>query len=186
MSRAYRISVSESVRRVVHVSDGVCTELDLLPILGPERTRELLAEELARRGFRLEGDRAIRDEGEGVTLEVELDTRVVRVSIGGERELAATETRETWADTDDARAAENAKARLRADLESRLTRDAEEARTQLTEKLERKLGDLREELDRVVVRVTQEALKERAAQIGEVREISEDPETGAMTIRVKL
>ena len=33
MSRAYRVTVKGSVHRVVHVEDGVCTSLELLPIL---------------------------------------------------------------------------------------------------------------------------------------------------------
>ena len=54
MSRAYRVTVKGSVHRVVHVEDGVCTSLELLPILPQERTGEILGAELARRGFAVE------------------------------------------------------------------------------------------------------------------------------------
>ena len=42
------------------------------------------------------------------------------------------------------------------------------------------------ELDRVVHRVTANALEEKARALGEITELSEDPETGELTIRVKL
>lgn len=52
--------------------------------------------------------------------------------------------------------------------------------------LEGKLRDLRAELDSIANRVTAEALKVRASQLGEIREITEDPETGSLTIKVRV
>ncbi|MGZ3478136.1 MAG: hypothetical protein ACXVCJ_26805, partial [Polyangiales bacterium] len=51
MSRAYRIRVSESIERIVHVEDGVATSLEILPILPKERMQELLAKELEGAGL---------------------------------------------------------------------------------------------------------------------------------------
>ena len=45
---------------------------------------------------------------------------------------------------------------------------------------------LRGELDDAVNRATGEALKEKARQLGEVQEISENAETGELIIRVKV
>ena len=53
-------------------------------------------------------------------------------------------------------------------------------------KLEKKLGDLRKELDSVTTRVTAEALKEKARTLGEIEELHEDSETGELTIKVRL
>jgi hypothetical protein len=65
MSRAYRVTVSGSVERVVHVEDGVCASLELLPILAKERMSEILGAELARRGFSTEdGVARRREEGD--------------------------------------------------------------------------------------------------------------------------
>ena len=60
MSRAYRISVTEAIRRHIKVHDGVQVQLDLLPILCPERMGELLWSELAGLGFDTEDQRPRR------------------------------------------------------------------------------------------------------------------------------
>jgi len=51
MSRAYRISVRESLRRVLRAHDRVSTQLELLEILSPEEMAELLSLELEKGGF---------------------------------------------------------------------------------------------------------------------------------------
>jgi hypothetical protein len=55
-----------------------------------------------------------------------------------------------------------------------------------TKQLEGRLRDLRGEMDQVVSRVTIDALKERAAQLGEIEELHEDAQTGELTIKVKV
>ena len=45
----------------------------------------------------------------------------------------------------------------------------------VTDRLEGELGDLRQELDQAVNRVTAEALKRKAASLGQVKEMTEDP-----------
>ena len=51
MSRAYRIKVRESARQVIRASDHVGTQLELLEILPPERMADLLARELCQARF---------------------------------------------------------------------------------------------------------------------------------------
>ena len=48
MSRAYRIRVQESLRRVVTAEDHVSTQLELLELLPAEQMADLLAAELER------------------------------------------------------------------------------------------------------------------------------------------
>lgn len=81
MSRAYRIAVSETVTRVVHVEDGVKTALELLPVLPPADMGRILEAELAKRGFsRVEGEEImVRVEKYGVVVEVELGSGKVTV-----------------------------------------------------------------------------------------------------------
>ena len=55
-----------------------------------------------------------------------------------------------------------------------------------TEQLEGALADVRKELNDAVNAVTREALKRKAAQMGEIKEMSEDPEAGSLTIKVEV
>ena len=75
---------------------------------------------------------------------------------------------------------------LLASLEDEAKRQTEEARREATLKLETKLKDLKQELDGVVNRVTAQALKEKAREMGEIQEIVENEDTGELTIKVKL
>jgi FtsH ternary system domain X5 len=56
----------------------------------------------------------------------------------------------------------------------------------VTDRLERELGDLRRELDEIVNRVTAEALKRKAASMGSIKQLTEDPEVGSLTIVVEV
>ena len=190
MSRAYRISVSESVRRHVRVSDGIRTQLELLDVLPAEAMSDLLCAELGQRGFARDGDDMVRLDADGVEVRIGVqgsNTGHVTVRLAREKDLAieVERSQRVYAETE---------AETRSDLEQQVARaieqcteDEEESLSiEVTETLERKLRDLRRELDQIGNRVTAEALKVRARQIGEIREISEDPETGTLTIKVRV
>ena len=55
-----------------------------------------------------------------------------------------------------------------------------------TARLESELEGLRSEFDQVVNRVTAEALKRKAAQLGQIKEITEDARDGSMTIFLEV
>ncbi|HEY1551437.1 MAG TPA: hypothetical protein VGG28_26590, partial [Kofleriaceae bacterium] len=61
----------------------------------------------------------------------------------------------------------------------------EALRREVTGQLERKLGDLRTELDRAIGRTTVAALTERAQQLGEIQDMVTD-DAGNVTIKVKV
>jgi hypothetical protein len=187
VSRAYRVTVKGSVHRVVHVEDGVCTTLELLPILPQERQAEILGQELERRGFRRENGVAKRVDGDGVVIEVDLKTGAVTVKAEASAEIVIEKER-TERVVEEALEKGTKAAQERVDRE--VARDAaaaeQKAKGEVAGKLERKLGDLRRELDSVTSRVTAEALKEKARKIGEIEELHEDVETGELTIKVRL
>lgn len=186
MSRAYRISVKESLSRTVQVDDGVCSSIELLPILARERMRELLAAELAQRGFTRDGTTATRKEGADVRVEVDLESGEISVTAEGHQQLELTAERTAVVDADLPGDKEN---QLRKGAKEALEREAkaeEEAlRRQVTERLEGTLRGLKEELDGVVNRVTGTALKQRAAELGEVQEVHEEA-NGSLTIKVRV
>ena len=187
MSRAYRVTVSGSVHRVVHVEDGVCTSLELLPILPKERTAEILEAELKTRGFTKEGDVLRRVEKDGIIVEIDPKTAQVSVKAEASAKIEVDHTATELVAEEAIQAGTEAAQRR---IDRRAERDAQaaedKARTEVTDKLEKRLGDLRKELDQATTRVTAEALKEKARKLGEIEELHEDKETGELTIKVKL
>jgi vacuolar-type H+-ATPase subunit I/STV1 len=185
VSRAYRISVSESVRRHVRVEDGVCTSLELLEVLPKESMAELLAKELEGRGFKRDGDKVIRTEEDGVQVEVDLKDGSIKVKLVQEAELESKVERTQALAEITNKAKEALRKSAKATAEQEVDDKRERLRSQVTSKLEKRLADLQQEIDQVTHRVTAEALKVRASQLGEIEEITEDPETGSMTIKVR-
>ena len=78
------------------------------------------------------------------------------------------------------------RAGLRQDLEQRADPEEGKLQSAITDRLEAQLVDLRKELDQVVNRVTAEALKLKAAQIGQIKELTEDPQSGSLTIVLEV
>ncbi len=194
MSRAYRIRISETVERVVHVEDGVATTLELLPILPKERMSELLASALVGVGMIVEAGVAKRvdlsAQGE-VTVAVELATGIVTVTVAKAEDVqvegvAQRVLPERASVAHDAKIRDDLKRAAVALAEGEVARVTEDVRRAATEHLEGRLRDVRAELDRIVHGVTAAALKERASQIGEIEEIEEDAEAGTLTIKVKV
>ena len=186
MSRAYRITVAESLSRHVQVDDGVCSNLEVLPILEKDRMGELLAAELAEKGFVRDGDEAVRKEKDGVTVKVNVKSGEVAITAEGHVDLKL-ETKRT-AVVENPNSPEKEKL-LRSQAQEQLSREAsaeeESLRRKVTAQLEGKLKDLKGELDSVVNKVTATALKTRAAELGTVEEIHEDG-SGNMTIKVRI
>lgn len=190
MSRAYRIRVRESIQRVIRAEDHVSTTVELLDILSPERMGELLGLELEKRGFVRDGRSASRTT-RGVTVEVELDTGKVTVRAEAKDEIDLKEERETLADTDwsDSRKTQieqTLKRQIQQQLNEQAADKQAELQRQITNVLEQELGDIRNELEGAVNRATAEALKQRAAEIGTIKEMTDDPQTGSLTIVVEV
>src|SRR5437762_3237168 len=161
MSRSYRISVEESVTRIIRAEDKVCTQLEILEVLPPEQMAELIAAELEQRGFQREGDKMVQDLEDGVKVTIDLRTGEVTVAaqMSEETEKTGTKTGHAWDDAGPS--AEGVRDQLRGQLREELERavEKEEGRLQskVTDKLEGHLGDLRQQLDQAVNRATAEA-----------------------------
>lgn len=190
MSRAYKIKVTERARHVLRASDRVSTHLELLEILPAERMAALLADELRVRGFTERGGQLVRTEKDGVVIEVDPCAATVTVRIEGEKEVTVESEREVWTATAPGKGQDPEKENLRKQALQDLQRDAAakqaDLQKRLTDRLEGQLADLRKELDAAVNRVTGQALKEKAAQIGQIKELTEDAQTGSLTIVLEV
>ena len=74
----------------------------------------------------------------------------------------------------------------KAELERRAEKQKERLQGEATEKLEGVMEDVRKELNDAVNSITREALKRKAAQLGQIKEMTEDPEAGSLTIKVEV
>jgi hypothetical protein len=189
MSRAYRISVKESLARDLSAADEVCSRLELIEVLPADQMAELLRGELAGRGYK-EADGAMAKTENGVTARVDPTTGEVTVKAEAVEKVDLNAQRDDWG-YDDAGPSEEAIRRrvreeLKADLERRAAQQQAHLQTEATEKLEAAMDEVRGELSQVVNRVTAEALKRKAASLGRIKELTEDPETGSLTITVEV
>jgi len=189
MSRSYRISVRESASRVIKAEDSVSTHLEILEILPPEQMAGLLAAELAQHGFEPEGDEMVREE-DGVRIAVDTCSGTVTVSVEATEATKVEGELQGRAYDDIGPHAGQVRENLRHELQKNLEKKIEEKSTALqgkvTDQLEGKLSDLQGELDQVTNKVTADALKIKAAQMGQIKEMTEDTQTGSLTIVVEV
>jgi hypothetical protein len=188
MSRAYRIKVRECLRRTIRAHDQVQSDLELLDILPAETMAGLLRQELLQRGFQEQGGVLARRSGKvKVSVDVAAGTVTVQAEHGEQLELEGEREGRGYEEQD---GKSELKKRLQGELREHLEEQAgarqAALQSQLADELEAQLGDLRQELDQVVNRVTAEALKRKAAQLGSIKEISEDPQAGSLTIVLEV
>jgi hypothetical protein len=188
MSRAYRIKVSETLKRVLRAQDGVSTQLELLGILAADQMAQLLAAELESRGYERK-DKVLQKTLEGgivVTVDPETGTVTVKVEACADLELEEQREGRAWQEQDRRKAEANLREQVQKELRKRSDEEEAKLQKEVTDRLEATLADLRQELDQAVNKVTAEALKIRAAQIGQIKEVSEDPQSGSLTIVVEV
>ena len=189
MSRAYRIAVKENIIRVVRACDHVSTKLEILGILSKEQMAELLGRELERRGFKQDGKQMVRNQ-EGITVSVDTSTGDVAVLSDLEQEVKVDGER-VGIGYDDAKSLskkveERLTKEILEDLENRVCDREANLQTEATDKLEAELDSLRAELNQAVNRVTAEALKKKAVQLGKIKRVTEDTESGSLTIVLEI
>ncbi|MEZ6122962.1 MAG: hypothetical protein R3C49_07275, partial [Planctomycetaceae bacterium] len=168
----------------------VSTTLQILEVLPCDAMAALLADELRQRGFQDVDGTMVRTE-DGITIVIDPQTATVRVSADVNEEVELKQRSEGWADDDWGRIVkkkteERLREQARKALETAAGEQEKKLTEQATEQLEKALRDLQSELDGVVNRVTAAALKQKAAQIGEIKQVTEDTETGSMTIVLEV
>src|SRR6185437_6002024 len=189
MSRSYRVSVRECENRTIRAEDHVSTQLEVLEVLPPEQMAALLADELEKRGFERDGTRMTRKQN-AVTITVETTTSTVTVAAEASEETSIEAERADRAYDDVGPHAktvrENLKEQVKKDIDNKAGEQTASLQTKVTDRLEGELCDVRQELDQAINRVTGEALKRKAGQMGQIKEMTEDPQAGSLTIVVEV
>jgi hypothetical protein len=190
MSRAYRITVKESVTREIQAGDEISSQLELLEILPAETMGQLLRGELKARGFQENDDGTLSRTAANITVTVDPCNGEVTVRAEAKEKVTVEGTKDAsaWDDVGPSRETITDKVReqLRQDLDKRVDREQERLQSQATDELEDALQALQPEIGEIVNRVTREALKQKAAQMGTIKEITEDDQSGSMTIKVEV
>jgi hypothetical protein len=190
MSRSYRISVRESCSKVIKAEDKVSTKLEILEVLPPEAMAAMLAAELGQHGFEENDEGEMVRVEDGVVIAVDTCSGTVSVSVEAseatkvEGELSGRAYDDVGPHAGQVR--ENLKHELQKNLEKKIEEKTTALQGKVTDQLEGKLGELQAELDQVVNTVTANALKAKAAQMGQIKEITEDAQSGSMTIVVEV
>jgi len=189
MSRSYRISVRECVNRVIKAEDRISTQLEILEVLPPEQMAGLLSDELAKQGFEKEGEVLVRHE-DNLTITVDPNTGEVTVAAESSEQVKVEQERHGRAYDDIGPHASQVREQLRQealrDAEKKVDEKTGSLQGKVTDQLEGRLGELRGELDKVVNKVTAEALKRKAAAMGQIKQMTEDEQTGSLTIVVEV
>jgi hypothetical protein len=185
MSRAYRIEVGESLSRTLSSDDEVSTQIELLPVLPEESMRRILAQELEKRGFHEEEGKHVRkNSGVVVTVDAKSGEVTVRAEDSERIDLSAKETgiyADDWG-ASQRQVEQQLSQKLREGLEEQAAAREKKLRKETTDRLERELCDVLRELDQVSNRTIGEALKIKAREMGDVKEIVEDERTGSLKI----
>jgi len=149
----------------------------------------LLAAELGEHGFKEEDGQMIRED-DGVKIAVDTCSGTVTVSSEASESAKVDGERQGRAYDDIGPHASQVRESLRSELQKDLGKKIDDKTSALqgkvTDRLEGKLGELQGELDQVVNKVTADALKIKAAQMGQIKEITEDAQSGSMTIVVEV
>lgn len=184
MSRRYRVEMLESASRVVCVDDGVEIPLDALPVLPQKRMGEILAAELQRRGFERDED-TMRRSQDGVDIVIDLNESKASIRSGKKEEVEAVLSKKGWVEEEHASASEKRmRDGLQRELQKKLREEEQRVQEETTKHLEERLPGIAAELDAAIGITTKEALKEKARQLGEIKEMSEDSDS--LTIKVQV
>lgn len=189
MSRAYRIRVKESISLDVDAHDEICSDLEILEILPAETMSDLLAKELSQRGYVEEDGNLTKKVGSVVVTVDPLQGTVSVRNESSEHVDLQVETSGTAYD-DVGPAAEKIREGLqkaaKEELERKKANKQEKLQREVSQQLEGALADVRKELNEAINAITREALKQKAAQMGAIKEMSEDPAAGTLTIKVEV
>jgi hypothetical protein len=188
MSQAYRIKLRESETRVLHAEDKVCTRLELLEVLPADQMTTLLKQALQQRGYAEQPDGTLqRQHGKGL-ITVDPCEGTVSVSIQEEQEVVHTAEKNVsiYPDISPRTLRKEERQLLREEIDKQFANTQQQLQKNVADQLEQILQEVRGELDAVVNQVLREAIKIKARQMGEIREVHEDVSTGELTIKLEV
>lgn len=187
MSQTYTLELAQ-VEVVASGCDSITTRLSSLSVLPDTEMRECLVKVLAESGYEPlgRGDGLLARKVDGCMVEIHPDTLDVRVTV--EREVAKEEVVRVKVlnrGPDQKRQKDRVESLAKA-VQGKQQQLSEEMSREATAELAKALPAARREIDSVNHRWLSEALKRKAAQIGEVQRVEENDAERTLTISIKL
>lgn len=180
-SRPWNIRTPPPVKSVeITATDHIKSKLDIPPILPQDQTAEILRRVLKERGFeegKGEGSGLLHRDNGGVHTEIDPNTGGISIS------SSETEGIDLPPPSGGCPCAERAREAIK---EAHIDKGRKKLQARVTERLEREVEDTSCELEGVANQVTSSALKKKAQQLGQIKKITQNEETGEMTILVEV
>lgn len=171
MSRGYQVTWETAIGAVTS-GDAMRIKLCILGVLSNDEMCALLRDELARDGWTREADGTMRLTVAGATATVPPDGSEIAVSLSGSAKVTASGTTKAQA--------EAALTRVKAQTEEAL-------RNESARKLMKLEPELRQRVNDALQRVYLEALRKKAASMGEIESVVEGRDAdGAMEVTIKV
>ena len=176
MSQCYRIRLREAIRDTVRAADRTTHRIELTDLLPQDAMRGLLRRALERRGFREDDDGLLRRrDADGVVISADLGALEVSTEVDAAEDVSLVVDA---AGTGESRGAARADAREQLEAERRRARqgiaDREQAlQRRVTQVLEDGEPARLRELNQALQEVYADALKRKAAELGEVLSVEE-------------
>lgn len=173
MTRPWKVTAVPPVGKTVVAEDHISTQIEIPPILPPAGQGRVLGDILRKRGF--------SDDEEGGTLTRDRNGVKVRINPQtGEMDVSAEESVDMPPPSNPSPCTCRARESL---AEAASTRN--DLQRKVTQRLEGAVSRLGCEIEGVIAQATKEMLKEKAGELGTIKEIREE-EKGGITIVVEV
>lgn len=184
MSWPYKITVRESVQDVVVVEDSVKSKLDLVPILPQNDMEEISRTILKEHGF--EGEEKMSRKNGGVIVTVDPSTCEVEAKVEENVNIDLTEEDEGGGCPCRERNEEAIRESLRKNLKKKSEKICKNVQELVTGRLSRSLADIGCEMEQMANQITARAIKRKAQELGQIKKIHHNDNTGEVVIVVEV
>lgn len=190
-SRPYRVKVRASIQETVVKDDSVTSKLDIVPILSSDQQEAITRGILSEHGFQDDDSNdsgSMSRERNGVSVTINPSTGDIEARAEQSESIDLSEEDEV--DEGGCPCRVRNKADIEESMRRRLAKKAQgihkSVQELVTGKLLGELSDIACEMEQVANQVTKRALKTRAQEIGNIKSIHHDDNTGGMTIVVEV
>lgn len=176
----------------LHEDDKVILDINMVPILDPERMKDVLKNELEKNGFEIEGNKATKENPNGSDYEIDLDELKLEIDVSKALQEKKSEIYMEEEDLPD-ELIQGGKDEIEIDVnlvDDEVRKSIENAVNRNNSKTNQAVTQEtlkgRQLINEILRDVYREAVKEKANSMGNVSSMNETNENGEMKIRVEI